>query len=165
MKKGAILECPKLFGGIKYTMASKEANQELEVLEGYINQNNLKITRQRRSVLKAFLECESHVSAEELYNVVSLTKSKIGLATVYRTLALLTESGLASELNFGDGQKRYEHRYRHSHHDHMICTECGKIIEFNHPLIEKFQEEVAADNKFTITSHKLDLLGICRECQ
>ena len=140
-------------------------SKELEVLEGYITQNNLKITRQRRSVLKAFVECETHVSAEELYKVVSSTKSNIGLATVYRTLALLTESGLASEIDFGDGQKRYEHRYMHTHHDHMICTECGKIIEFNHPLIEKLQEKVAADNKFTITSHKLDLIGICNECQ
>jgi Fur family ferric uptake transcriptional regulator len=141
------------------------ASKELKVLEGYINQNQLKITRQRRAVLKAFTECENHVSAEELYNMVSSAESKIGLATVYRTLALLTESGLASELDFGDGQKRYEHRYMHSHHDHMICTECGKIIEFNHPLIEKFQEKVAADNKFIITSHKLDLLGLCNECQ
>jgi Fur family ferric uptake transcriptional regulator len=141
------------------------ASEELKVLEGYITQNQLKITRQRRAVLKAFTECENHVSAEELYNMVSSAESKIGLATVYRTLALLTESGLASELDFGDGQKRYEHRYMHSHHDHMICTECGKIIEFNHPLIEKFQEKVAADNKFIITSHKLDLLGLCNECQ
>ena len=141
------------------------ASKELKVLEGYITQNQLKITRQRRAVLKAFTECENHVSAEELYNMVSSAESKIGLATVYRTLALLTESGLASELDFGDGQKRYEHRYMHSHHDHMICTECGKIIEFNHPLIEKFQEEVATDNKFIITSHKLDLLGLCNECQ
>ena len=141
------------------------ASKELKVLEGYIAQNQLKITRQRRAVLKAFTECENHVSAEELYNMVSSAESKIGLATVYRTLALLTESGLASELDFGDGQKRYEHRYMHSHHDHMICTECGKIIEFNHPLIEKFQEKVAADNKFIITSHKLDLLGLCNECQ
>ena len=141
------------------------ASKELKVLEGYITQNQLKITRQRRAVLKAFTECENHVSAEELYNMVSSAESKIGLATVYRTLALLTESGLASELDFGDGQKRYEHRYMHTHHDHMICTECGKIIEFNHPLIEKFQEKVAADNKFIITSHKLDLLGLCNECQ
>ena len=141
------------------------ASKELKVLEGYITQNQLKITRQRRAVLKAFTECENHVSAEELYNMVSSAESKVGLATVYRTLALLTESGLASELDFGDGQKRYEHRYMHSHHDHMICTECGKIIEFNHPLIEKFQEKVAADNKFIITSHKLDLLGLCNECQ
>jgi len=141
------------------------AIKEIEVLEDYISRHNLKITHQRRTVLKAFLDTEHHVSVEELYNTISKSESKIGLATVYRTLALLTESGLASEINFGDGQKRYEHCYKHEHHDHMICAECGKIIEFNHPLIEKFQEEVAAQNGFTITSHKLDLIGICCDCR
>ena len=141
------------------------ANKEMEVLEGYISRNNLKITHQRRAVLKAFLDSENHVSVEELYNTISRIDSKIGLATVYRTLNLLTKSGLASELNFGDGQKRYEHSYMHSHHDHMICTECGKIIEFNHPLIEKYQEEVAAENGFKVTSHKLDLFGLCNDCK
>ena len=140
-------------------------SKELEVLEDYISQNNLKITKQRRAVLNTFLVCEKHVSAEELYNLVLEAEPKIGLATVYRTLALLTHSGLASELDFGDGQKRYEHRYMHSHHDHMICTECGMIIEFNHPLIEKFQEEVASRNSFTITSHKLDIFGLCSNCR
>ncbi len=100
------------------------ASKELEVLEDFIIQNNLKITRQRRAVLKAFLGSEEHVSAEELYRLVTASEPKVGLATVYRTLALLTQSGLASELDFGDGQKRYEHAYMHSHHDHMICTEC-----------------------------------------
>ena len=141
------------------------ATTEEKVLEEYICQNNLKITRQRRSVLKAFLDCENHVSAEELYNTVTETESKIGLATVYRTLALLIRSGLASEMDFGDGQKRYEHRYKHKHHDHMICTECGKIIEFTNPIIEKLQDEIAAQNGFTITSHKLDLFGNCSDCK
>ncbi|HJN99516.1 MAG TPA: transcriptional repressor [Nitrospinaceae bacterium] len=141
------------------------ATKEEKVLEEYISRNNLKITRQRRSVLKAFLDCENHVSAEELYNTVTETESKIGLATVYRTLALLIRSGLASEMDFGDGQKRYEHRYKHKHHDHMICTECGKIIEFTNPIIEKLQDEIAAQNGFTITSHKLDLFGNCSDCK
>lgn len=140
-------------------------NLEQQVLEDYISQNNLKVTRQRRAVLKAFLNCENHVSAEELYRVVSAVEPKIGLATVYRTLALLIQSQLASELDFGDGQKRYEHKFMHSHHDHMICTQCGKIIEFHHPLIEKFQDEVARRNGFTITSHKLSLFGLCEECR
>ena len=139
-------------------------NIELEVLENYITKHNLKITRQRRAVLKAFLESDNHVSVEELYSAISETEPKVGLATVYRTLALLTKSGLASEMDFGDGQKRYEHSYMHAHHDHMVCTECGKIIEFNHPLIEKFQEEVALQNGFKITSHKLDLFGHCSDC-
>ena len=141
------------------------ASEELDVLENYISKHNLKITYQRRTVLKVFLESEKHVSAEELYNTISKSEAKIGLATVYRTLTLLMKSGLASEMDFGDGQKRYEHCYMHDHHDHMLCAECGKIIEFNHPLIEKFQDEVAAQNGFTITSHKLDLIGICGDCR
>ncbi|OGW19411.1 MAG: transcriptional repressor [Nitrospinae bacterium RIFCSPLOWO2_12_FULL_47_7] len=139
--------------------------KELKVLEDYIVRNNLKVTRQRRIVLNAFADCEEHISAEELYKMVSNTEPKIGLATIYRTLALLTQSGLASVLDFGDGQKRYEHKFMHSHHDHMICTKCGKIIEFAHPIIEKLQDEVAKENKFTITSHKLDLFGFCRNCK
>ena len=140
------------------------ASKELEDLKDYIVKNKLNITRQRCTVLNAFLKCENHVSAEEIYDQVTLIDPKVGLATVYRTPALLTQSGLASELDFGDGQKRYEHKHKHGHHDHMICTECGKIIEFNHPLIEKLQEEVASRNGFAITSHKLDMFGLCNEC-
>ena len=140
-------------------------NEEIDVLEEYISVNNLKITKQRRTVLKIFLESKDHVSVEELYNEVLKTEPKIGLATVYRTLALLTKSGLALEMDFGDGQKRYESSYRSLHHDHMVCTECGKILEFNHPLIEKYQEEVAKQKNFRITSHKLDLFGLCEDCK
>ena len=139
--------------------------EEIDVLEEYISENNLKITKQRRIVLKIFLECKNHVSVEELYNIVLKTEPKIGLATVYRTLALLTKSGLALEMDFGDGQKRYESSYMSVHHDHMVCTECGKILEFNHPLIEKYQEEVAKQKNFKITSHKLDLFGLCQDCK
>lgn len=141
------------------------AAKEHEALENYITQHNLKITKQRRAVLDAFLGSDEHVSAEELYKIVAVKEPKIGLATVYRTLALLTESGLAAELDFGDGQKRYEQNLDHRHHDHMICTQCGKIIEFIHPLIEKLQEDVAQEHNFEMTTHKLDMFGICKDCQ
>ena len=140
-------------------------SSEIEVLESYIAEHKLKITKQRRVVLNVFLECKDHVSVEELYSIVSEQEPKIGLATVYRTLALLTKSGLALEMDFGDGQKRYESSFMSAHHDHMVCTQCGKIIEFNHPLIEKYQEEIAIQNGFKITSHKLDLFGHCSNCQ
>ena len=140
-------------------------SKEIDILEDYISENNLKITKQRRIVLKSFLECKNHISVEELYNIVLKTEPKIGLATVYRTLALLTKSGLALEMDFGDGQKRYESSYKSVHHDHMVCTECGTILEFNHPLIEKYQEEVAMQKNFKITSHKLDLFGLCQDCK
>ena len=140
-------------------------SSEIEVLESYIAEHKLKITKQRRVVLNVFLECKDHVSVEELYSIVSEQEPKIGLATIYRTLALLTKSGLALEMDFGDGQKRYESSFMSAHHDHMVCTECGKIIEFNHPLIEKYQEEIAIQNGFKITSHKLDLFGHCSDCK
>ena len=140
-------------------------SSEIEVLESYIAEHKLKITKQRRVVLNVFLECKDHVSVEELYSIVSEQEPKIGLATIYRTLALLTKSGLALEMDFGDGQKRYESSFMSAHHDHMVCTECGKIIEFNHPLIEKYQEEIAIQNGFKITSHKLDLFGYCSNCK
>ena len=140
-------------------------SSEIEVLESYIAEHKLKITKQRRVVLNVFLECKDHVSVEELYSIVSEKEPKIGLATIYRTLALLTKSGLALEMDFGDGQKRYESSFMSAHHDHMVCTECGKIIEFNHPLIEKYQEEIAIQNGFKITSHKLDLFGHCSNCK
>ena len=139
-------------------------SKEIEVLENYIAEHKLKITKQRRAVLNVFLQCKNHVSVEELYAIVSEQEPKIGLATIYRTLALLTKSGLALEMDFGDGQKRYESSYMNPHHDHMVCTECGTIIEFNHPLIEKYQEEIALQNGFKITSHKLDLFGHCSNC-
>ena len=140
-------------------------SSEIEVLESYIAEHKLKITKQRRVVLNVFLECKDHVSVEELYSIVLEQEPKIGLATIYRTLALLTKSGLALEMDFGDGQKRYESSFMSAHHDHMVCTECGKIIEFNHPLIEKYQEEIAIQNGFKITSHKLDLFGHCSNCK
>ena len=84
---------------------------------------------------------------------------------MYRTLALLTESGLAAELDFGDGQKRYERNYEQGHHDHMICTQCGKSIEFHNYLIEKLQEDVAREHGFEMTTHKLDMFGICQDCR
>ena len=140
------------------------AAKEHEVLENYITQHNLKITKQRRAVLEAFLGSGEHVSAEDLYKIVSVKEPKIGLATVYRTLALLTESGLAAELDFGDGQKRYERNYEQGHHDHMICTQCGKIIEFHNSLIEKLQDDVAREHGFEMTTHKLDMFGICQDC-
>ncbi len=141
------------------------AAKEHEVLENYITQHNLKITKQRRAVLEAFLGSDEHVSAEDLYKIVSVKEPKIGLATVYRTLALLTESGLAAELDFGDGQKRYERNYEQGHHDHMICTQCGKIIEFHNSLIEQLQEDVAKEHGFEMTTHKLDMFGICQDCR
>lgn len=138
--------------------------KEKDILQHYIAHKRLRLTRQRQFILETFLSMESHVSAEELYKEVSKRDPSIGLATVYRTLHLLSKSGLAQERQFGDGQTRYEHDFNHSHHDHLICTECGDITEFEHPMIERLQEEIADRNKFSIYTHRLDIYGLCKRC-
>ena len=88
----------------------------------------------------------------------------IGYATVYRTLKLFNECGIAEERNFGDGQARYEPCAGDAHHDHLVCTACGAIIEFEDTRIEELQQKVAEEQGFTIVSHRLELYGLCAQC-
>lgn len=137
----------------------------LETLKYYLTQNGLRLTRQREVILQAFLEAEGHVSAEDLYRRVTEEDPTIGLATVYRTLNLLVESGLAQRRQFGEGQGRFEHVLDQEHHDHLVCTRCGSIAEFYSPEIEHLQEEVSRQKRFRIFSHRLELYGLCSNCQ
>ena len=101
-----------------------------------------------------------------LTDSLSLVRNRrIGLVTVYRTLKLLMEAGLAHERQFGEGRALFEHASSERHHDHMICTHCGKITEFENCEIEALQEEVARRLGFTIQYHKLELYGRCSECR
>ena len=90
---------------------------------------------------------------------------RVSVATVYRTMKLLGESGLAHARNFGDGQTRYEPAIGRDHHDHLICTRCGTIIEFENDQIERMQDAVARRHGFKVTSHKMELYGLCKACQ
>ena len=133
-------------------------------LKKYLAKQGLKVTKQRQTIVDTFFRQKGHISAEELYAKIAKTDSGIGLATVYRTLKLLVEAGLASERNFGDGTSRYEPAKTNSHHDHLICIDCGRIEEFENPKIETLQNEVAAKNKFKVSDHKLELYGQCADC-
>src|SRR6201989_702730 len=104
-------------------------------------------------------------SNEDLYQLVKKEDPTVGQTTVYRTLKLLTEAGLAREVRFGDGRAHYEHNYKHQHHDHMICSECGKIIEFYSPELEALQDAMAAKHRFELTEHLLRMIGICADCR
>ena len=126
----------------------------------------LRSTAQRRLIIDTFFEGTSHMSIEDLLGEVRVHDRGIGYATVYRTLKLLAECGVASERRFGDGLSRYELADEASaHHDHLICTTCGKIIEFEEPGIERLQEEIAARYGFTISSHKHEMYGTCPDCR
>jgi Fur family ferric uptake transcriptional regulator len=105
------------------------------------------------------------LSAEELYLLIRKSDKGIGYATVYRTLKLLGEAGLAHERRFEDGITRFEYNAADGHHDHLICTRCGRIIEFENEQIEELQRAVAKKNKFLVSSHKLELHGLCDGCQ
>jgi len=140
-------------------------SEEQEVFLRHIQKKGLKRTTQRDLILDVFLRTEEHLSNEDLYRLVKQEDPGVGQTTVYRTLKLLAEAGLAREVRFGDGRTHYEHQYKHQHHDHMICSECGKIIEFFSAELEAIQDSMAAKHRFEITQHLLRIIGICAECR
>ena len=148
--------------GFQYQGMKRNASKQLAE---YLADQGLKSTSQRDTILQIFVDAGRHLSAEELYARVKKAHPGIGYATVYRTLKLLTEAGLAEERRFEDGFTRYEYKASDGHHDHLICTHCGQIIEFENERIEELQQDVARKNRFRVQSHKLELYGLCSDCQ
>jgi Fur family transcriptional regulator, ferric uptake regulator len=148
-------------------MAKKkdEFAKEKEVFLEHIQKAGLRRTTQRDLIMEIFLRTEEHLTSEDLYWLVQKEDPSVGHTTVYRTLKLLTEAGLAREVRFGDNKTYYEHHYNHQHHDHMICTECGKVIEFFSEAIEDLQDQMADKFEFRPTHHSLRMWGICSDCQ
>ena len=137
-----------------------------ERLHAYMEKKGLRSTAQRRLIIDAFFEGSSHMTIEDLLAEVRTREPSIGYATVYRTLKLLAECGVASERHFGDGQTRYEVADGEGHHDHLICAQCGLILEFENDEIEKLQEQMAERlGGFKIVRHKLELYGLCPKAQ
>lgn len=126
----------------------------------YIQDRRLNTTAQREAIVEQFLRTRDHVSIDELLNKVRKRHPRVGYATVYRTLKLLVDSGLAVERQFGDGQARYE--VVGDHHDHLICVKCGLILEFEDDEIERLQERIAQRmGGFTVLRHRHELYGMC----
>lgn len=137
-----------------------------EALKRYMAKHGLKYSRQREVITDVFFRADGHLRVDELLDRAREVDPRISQATVYRTMRLLTDSGLAEQRQFIDGQTRYEPSDQAGeHHDHLMCTECGKIIEFVDERIEELQEHVARQNGFVVTDHKMELYGICSECQ
>lgn len=139
--------------------------KEKEVLVEHLQRAGLRRTNQRDLILETFLRTEDHLTSEDLYQLVKRQDPNVGHTTVYRTLKLLTEAGLAREVRFGDNKTYYEHHFNHQHHDHMICTNCGKVIEFFSAEIEALQDQMADNFGFQPTHHSLRLWGFCSDCQ
>ena len=134
------------------------------VFETYLKTRQLKMTLPRETVLQAFVETEGHVSADDILAAARRIDPGIGQATVFRTVKLLADAGLARDACQDEGPRKYEHAYRHSHHDHLLCIGCGAVVEFCDSAIEKAQEKVFAAHGFTATGHTLELRGLCSAC-
>lgn len=130
-------------------------------LSEYMAQSGMRNTEQRRLIVRILLRAHGHFTVEEVLAQVRAENPAIGYATVYRTLKLLAQSGVASERHFGDGSTRYEITLLGGHHDHLICEDCGLIIEFDEPLIEELQLRVADSRGFELTRHRHELYGVC----
>ena len=131
----------------------------------FLSRKRLKNTNQRVVILEAFLRQKSHLSTEDFYRQLRKKHPGIGYATVHRTLKLFAECGIAAERNFGDGQMRFEVSREDEHHDHLVCTACSRIFEFENQQIEQLQREVAQTYNFQISDHPLELYGLCSDCR
>ncbi len=136
---------------------------ERRALAQYLEENHLKHTVQRDAILETFLDASGHITSEEIYQHVRGNHSNIGYTTVYRTMKLLCEAGLANERHFDDGITRYE--ISHTHHDHLVCVRCGKIIEFECEMIESAQDAIAERYRFRVLRHRHELYGHCESCR
>ena len=152
-------------GGIYTCEPVKTARAETQVLTDYLRERNLKVTPHRELILETFLDHEGHRSVEDIYRSVKELDPRIGYTTVYRTMKILTECGLAREIDLADGITRYEHLFNLAHHDHMICMECGASIEFFNSEIEAVQDAASEQLGFKVLDHKLQIYGVCRDCQ
>lgn len=138
-----------------------EPGEQIERFTQHLAERGLKLTAQRRAIAEAFFRGEKHLSLLDILELAKRRKRGIGYATVYRTMRLLTDGGLASEHKFGEGEARYEPIHEGHHHDHLICVTCGKIVEFEDTVIEDRQDAVARDRGFEVVSHRHEIYVRC----
>lgn len=144
-------------------IAVHEERDEAE-FKSIIRQLGLKVTYQRLAILQALHEGRRHITAQELFEKINVRHPEMGFATVYRFLRMLSEGHFVTEVRMGGLPARYELTPK-AHHDHLTCTECGKIVEFENRTIETLQEKVARQFGFHLTHHVLELYGVCPACQ
>ncbi|MDO4942065.1 MAG: Fur family transcriptional regulator [Lachnospiraceae bacterium] len=142
----------------------------MEHFKELLKSKGLKMTTQRALILESLSECpKMHLTAEEIYEIVCKKQPEIGIATVYRTLKLLTELGLIDTLDLDDGFVRYElagsGEDGHHHHHHLICISCGKVLEFKEDLMETLEGKIEMTTGFKIYDHEVKMYGYCKECK
>jgi len=139
--------------------------KEIDMFISFLKKRNLRLTDQRQEILRTFLKVNKHFSVEDLYEIVKKKDPHIGQATVFRTLKLLCLAGIANEVDLGDKRIRYEHKYGHQHHDHLVCVKCGRFIEVFDSDIEKLQKKLCKKFKFLPQRYRMEIFGICKKCR
>ncbi|HXW90477.1 MAG TPA: Fur family transcriptional regulator [Terriglobales bacterium] len=147
------------------TISREMMREARQILYRHLKRVGLKHTAQRDTILETFLETREHLSTNELHRLVQKKDAKIGFTTVYRTLKLLAECGLASEVAFHDGIARFEHQYNRRSHHHMVCTRCGSSVEFFSPEVDTLEQEIGRTYHYETTRHTFQIYGLCEDCR
>ena len=133
-------------------------------IEQELHNHGYKVTPQRRVIIGVIMNSHEHLTPAALHERVLRLDPSVGLVTVYRTIEILTELGFICEMHAGGGSRSYLMRRPSEHHHHLICSDCGKVIDFTDCDLDKLEHRLAQENKFKIDSHLLEFLGQCREC-
>ena len=139
-------------------------SDQLKAIEEFMRGRGLKLTGPRRRVVEKLLSVKGHVAADDLIELLRKDKTPVSKATVYRTLSLVTQSGLIDGHDFDGGKRLYEPMVGRAHHDHMYCISCGKVIEFEEEAIERLQDMVVQRHHFTPVYHSHKIFGYCSSC-
>ena len=140
-------------------------SKEFNYFKNYLKQNELRLTKQREAIVKLFLAKKGHLGADEFYYALRKKYPRIGYTTVYRTFKLLKDAELAAEVNFVGKRKRFEHKLDQPHHAHLVCQQCGRVIEFTDPELEAKQEKLCRRYGFKSEKQSMKIFGTCPACQ
>jgi Fur family ferric uptake transcriptional regulator len=152
-------------GRVRYKSSRGDFSKERSRFVEFLEHKSLKLTRQRELLLEEIFKDDGHFEAEELVERMKHRDARVSRATVYRTLDLLQECLLVEKINFGTSRSFYEHVTLGQHHDHMICTRCGAVIEFFDDRLETLQDEISRKHGMELTHHSMRLFGICKSCR
>lgn len=142
---------------------SADTQAQLDRFHAFLTEEGLKVTRQRQAIAEAFYASGKHLSLQELLALARVAEPSIGYATVYRTMKLLADGGLATEHQFADGHARFEPAEEGEHHDHIICVNCGRIVEFESEAIEQLQDAIVASHNMRVKSHRHEIYAECTD--
>lgn len=137
----------------------------MEILKETLHKEGLRYTKPRQAIWNELRSSDEHRDADEILFSLRKRGLKISRATVYRTIDVLVKYNMIDKLDIGDGRSRYEYNDKYLQHDHLICTDCGKIIEFHNKKVEELQNKIATQHKFQLLHHNFQLFGFCEDCK